>query len=401
MPVRTDAPREPDLTALLDATSETPLVRATTAPASTSAFASPADPPADPAADAAHLTQALSIGSSGSTIALSLGSARALMPGTPEAAELAAAVEEDRRAAAVGPRRRRRVAAWIVSVVLLLAAVGAGLSWWSTVGPGAYTAVPTGLAQATLDDATAALGAAGLAVEPVEAFSDDLPAGSVMAVDPGEGAKIRRDGTVTVTVSQGIEHFTVPAGLTGISVADSEAALKKAGFTQVSVTSDWNTTIPADTVMSVSVVEGTSLPHSAPIVLAVSKGPEPVTVPQVLLLNLEDATGRLDPLDLTVTTTEEYSETVPEGRVVSQSLDSGSQAHRGDQVTLVISLGKPFVEVPDVLLKPVAEAEQILEDLGFKVKVKYYMGIFGNEVRSQSEAPGTSLRMGSEITLNL
>ncbi|SDD02586.1 serine/threonine protein kinase [Sanguibacter gelidistatuariae] len=385
------APRpDPGVTALLDATDES-----STAGTSAAAPATHSDSASE------HLTQALSIGSSGSTIALSLGSARALMPGTAEAAEAAAGAEEARRVAAVGPRRRRRLVVWIISVALLLGALGGGAFWWFAAGPGAFTIVPAGLVEVPVSEATAALELAELSADPVDAFSDDVPAGTVISAAPGEGEKIRKDGTVALTVSQGIEHFTVPTGLTGISLTDSEAALKKNGFTQVSTTSDWNTTIPADTVMSVSVTEGASLPHNAPIVLAVSKGPEPVTVPQVSLLSLEDAGARLEPLDLTATTSEEYSESVPEGRVISQSVESGSQAHRGDQIALVISLGKPLVAVPDVLLKPVAEAQQILEDAGFEVKVKYYMGFFGNEVRSQSEAPGTQLRMGSKITLEL
>lgn len=399
-------PTDTGVTALLDATS------GPATPPDSSAVPRPADDTAVVTAAGAagssaspsssnNLTQALSVPSSGSTIALSLSSARALMPGTPEAAEAAATAEEERLAAAAGPRRRRRRALWIVVLVLLLAAAGGGTYWWFNAGPGAYTVVPTGLTGVPVADAEATLALAALSADPVEAFSDTVPAGDVISADPGEGDRISKDGSVTLTVSQGIEHFTVPTGLTGLPVTESVDALKAAGFTKVSTTSAWNTTIPADAVMSVSVAEGSSLPHNTPIVLDVSKGPEPVTVPQLSLLSLEDAKARLEPSDLTATVTEEYSETVPEGRVISQGLDSGSRAHRGDSVPVVVSLGQPFVEVPDVKLKPVAEAQQILEAAGFEVKVKYFMGIFGNEVRQQSEEPGTQLRKGSKITLEL
>ena len=394
-------PTDAGVTALLDATSEPATPSPATSPTAT---VRPSDAAAAETLDSSssdNLTQALSLPSSGSTIALSLGPARALMPGTPEAAEVAAAAEEARRAAAAGPRRRRRRALWIAVVVLLLSGAGGGTYWWFTTGPGAYTTVPAGLTGVPVADAQAALGVAELAADPVEAFSDTVPAGDVIRAEPGEGDRIGKDGTVTLTVSQGIEHFTVPTGLTGRPVAESLDALKTAGFTEVSTTSAWNTTIPADSVMSVSVAEGSSLPHNTPIVLDVSKGPEPVTVPQLSLLSLDDAQARLKPFDLTATVTEEHSETVPEGRVISQGLESGAQAHRGDSVPVVVSLGQPFVEVPDVTLKPVAEARQILEDAGFVVKVKYFMGVFGNEVRKQSEDPGTQLRKGAQITLEL
>ena len=394
-------PTDAGVTALLDATSETAAPETTPSVPRPTAEAPDTSASADDGTSSSNLTQALDLPSSGSTIALSLGPARALMPGTPEAAEVAAAAEEERLAATVGPRRRRRWALTIVVLALLLSAAGGGTYWWFNVGPGAYTTVPTGLTGVPVADAEAALALAALTADSVEAFSDTVPAGDVISAAPGEGERISKDGNVTLTVSQGIEHFTVPTGLTGLPVTESVEALKAVGFTDVSTTSAWNTTIPADTVMSVSVAEGSSLPHNTPIVLDVSKGPEPVTVPQLSKLSLDDAKARLEPYDLTPTVTEEYHESVPEGRVISQGLEAGSGAHRGDSVPVVVSLGQPFVTVPDVLLKPVAEARQILEDAGFEVKVKYFMGVFGDEVRKQSEEPGTQLRKGSKITLDL
>jgi beta-lactam-binding protein with PASTA domain len=136
-------------------------------------------------------------------------------------------------------------------------------------------------------------------------------------------------------------------------------------------------------------------------VLTVSKGPEPVTVPQLVPLSLEEATEQLAAIDISVVTTEEYSDTVPEGKVISQSIEQGTQAFRGDEATLVVSLGMPYVEVPSVITKPVAEARAELEAAGFKVDVSYWLGLFGNEVREQSAAPGSELRKGSTITLKL
>lgn len=363
-----------------------------------------------------NATQALNVGASGSTIALPLGTARSLIKGSTEAGTPAPSASTDGAAATAAetttstvsietpsptPRRHRRLVGWIVAVLLLLGALGGGTYWWFSSGPGSYTTVPEGLVDASAADAEATLKAAALDLESTEAFSDSVPAGVVIAAEPQSGEKVAKDGTVELTVSKGIEHFTVPAGLTGIAVAESEASLETAGFTAVGTELVWKTDVAEGVVMAVSEAEGALLPHSTPIVLTVSKGPEPVTVPQVQLLSLDDATQQLAPWDLTPVTVEEYSETVPEGSVISQSPEQGTDAHRGDEVTLTVSLGQPFVEVPDVLLKPVAEAQQILEDAGFTVKVNYYFGLFGNEVRNQSETPGAQLRKGSTITLDL
>jgi serine/threonine-protein kinase len=359
-----------------------------------------------------NATQALNVGASGSTIALPLGTARSLIKGSSEADVVAASgataspAEPTTSTASIEApapttRRRRRLVGWIVTVLLLLAAAAGGTYWWFSAGPGSYTTVPEGLVDVSAADAETTLTSAGLGLEPTEAFSDTVPSGVVIAAEPQSGEKVAKDGSVELTVSKGIEHFTVPTGLTGVAVAESEASLETAGFTAVGTKLVWDTVVAEGVVMAASEAEGALLPHSTPIVLTVSKGPEPVTVPQVQLLSLEDATQQLAPWDLTAVAVEEYSETVPEGSVISQSPEQGTDARRGDEVTLTVSLGRPFVEVPDVLLKPVAEAQQILEDAGFTVKVNYYFGLFGNEVRNQSEAAGTQLRKGSTITLDL
>lgn len=356
-----------------------------------------------------NATEALDIGASGSTIALPLGTARSQLTSSARADDRIATTTTPTTAPAPtgtvpdtsSPRRRRRVLLWITAVLLLLASLGGGTFWWFTTGPGSYTTVPEGLVDVPAADAEATLVAAALDLETREAFSDTVPAGVVIAAAPESGEKVAKDGSVELVVSKGIEHFAVPVGLTGVAVTESEQALESAGFTSVGAELVWDTTVPKDTVMAVSEAEGSLLPHSTPIVLTVSKGPEPVTIPQVQLLSLDDAIAQLEPWELTAATVEEYSDTVPEGSIISQSPEQGTGGHRGDTVTLTVSLGRPFVEVPDVLLKPVAEAQQILEDAGFTVKVNYYFGLFGNEVRSQSEAAGTQLRKGSQITLDL
>ncbi|PFG32925.1 Stk1 family PASTA domain-containing Ser/Thr kinase [Sanguibacter antarcticus] len=358
-----------------------------------------------------NATQALNVGASGSTIALPLGTARSIIKnssagGAPAAAPDSAADGTPTTSTVAlevpAPKRRRRgLVGAIITIVLLLAVLGGGSYWWFVFGPGNYTTVPEDLVEVSLADAESALTVAALGIESTEAFSDTVASGVVIAADPESGAKIAKDGTVELTVSKGIEHFTVPKDLTGIADTDSETALEAAGFTAVSTTLVWDTTVAEGTVMSISEAEGALLPHNTPIVLTVSKGPEPVTVPQVQLLSLDDATQQLAPWDLAPVTVEEYSETVPEGSVIAQSPEQGTAAHRGDEITLTVSLGRPFVEVPDVLLKPVAEAQKLLEDAGFVVKVNYYFGVFGNEVRSQSEDAGTQLRKGSTITLDL
>lgn len=383
-PAGTRGEESADISALLDATG---VVRVSS-PATSARAATTSTSRTDPASSSENLTQSLSHASSGSTIALSIGSGQISDENAPDEPP--------------APRRRRRALAWVLVLVLVLGGGGAaGTYWWYTAGPGHYTEVPAGLTSVPSDDAVATLTTAGLGADTSEAYSDTVPAGTVVDVRPAEGEQIPKDGTVELTVSLGIETFVVPAGLTNIAATDAEASLRATGFTQVTSEEQWSTDVPAGTVLSLSAAEGATLPHNEPIVLTVSKGPEPVTVPQLVPLSLEEATEQLAAIDISVVTTEEYSETVAEGKVISQSIEQGTQAFRGDEATLVVSLGMPYVEVPSVITKPVAEARAELEAAGFKVDVAYWLGLFGNEVREQSAAPGSELRKGSTITLKL
>ncbi len=74
----------------------------------------------------------------------------------------------------------------------------------------------------------------------------------------------------------------------------------------------------------------------------------------------EEITWDLDP-------TEEFSRTVPQGRVISQDPAAGDRLADGSTVHYVVSRGKPIVNVPDVSGMSQAEAERVLEERGLRV----------------------------------
>ncbi|HEY0216008.1 MAG TPA: Stk1 family PASTA domain-containing Ser/Thr kinase [Cellulomonas sp.] len=83
---------------------------------------------------------------------------------------------------------------------------------------------------ATLEVATSQLQGDGLVVDPQEAFSDTVPAGSVISQDPAGGSAGHRLDTVTLQVSKGPEMVDLPSIPYGSTVADATAALEAAGF---------------------------------------------------------------------------------------------------------------------------------------------------------------------------
>ncbi len=95
-------------------------------------------------------------------------------------------------------------------------------------GPAPVTIVS--VTGATLDAATSTLEGLGLAVTPVEAFSDEVEAGKVISQDPVGGTEGHRKDTVTLTVSKGPELVDLPNIPYGATLSDAQKALEDAGF---------------------------------------------------------------------------------------------------------------------------------------------------------------------------
>ncbi len=93
----------------------------------------------------------------------------------------------------------------------------------------------------------------------------------------------------------------------------------------------------------------------------------------------------------------EYSDSVNEGYVISQSIPEQSTVAIGSEIELVISSGKEPVEVPSVFGLSYEEAKQTLTDLGFVCTA------VGNntegQVVSMSVEPGSKLPKGTRIEL--
>ncbi|MGO1318520.1 MAG: PASTA domain-containing protein, partial [Cellulomonadaceae bacterium] len=330
-----------------------------------------------------HATQALTSPATGGTIALPMG--------------VGTEVAEDGRR----PRRRRRRFVVLAIVLALLGAlVGYGY-WWLNFGPGAYTNVPTGLVGSSADAASEALTSFGLGVTTDESFDDDVPAGDVISTDPAEGQRIPKEGAVELLVSLGVEHFAVPSDLVGQDLTAVTAALEGAGLTVGPAEKVYDDTVPAGVVMALSAEAGDQVPHNTPIVPTVSDGPAPVTVPQVVNSATDDAVASLEREGLKVTVEEEYSDTVPEGRVVRQSPGSGSAAKRTDTVTIVVSLGREPVAVPNVEGMTTQAAHEALEALELVPVDQFAWGGFLGQVRFQSVAAGEMVPKGTSVTLTI
>jgi beta-lactam-binding protein with PASTA domain/tRNA A-37 threonylcarbamoyl transferase component Bud32 len=181
----------------------------------------------------------------------------------------------------------------------------------------------------TREQAAAALEEAGLVPGPVsEAFSE-LPVGAVVRTDPEQGASLPPDTEVALLLSKGVEMLGVP-DVQGASRADAERAITQAGFTPT-VTDVFSEDVERGRVADQSPSSGRA-PRGSEVVLEVSKGPELVTVPDVVGQDRQAAQRALEAAGLTVRVT-----AIPgPGRVRSTDPEAGAQVRKGSRVTMYV-----------------------------------------------------------------
>ncbi|WP_347813791.1 Stk1 family PASTA domain-containing Ser/Thr kinase [Allobranchiibius sp. GilTou38] len=299
-----------------------------------------------------------------------------------------------------GTSRRRSARPFVLAVVgaLVLALIVAG-GWLFTAGPLGEEKVPdvVGRQQGA---ALAALHAHHLGSAVREVYSESVPKGAVVASEPGAGAQVRRIGSVTLQVSRGPERHEVPT-LVGNTQAQAQAALTAAHLALGTVGDGYSETVPAGRVISSNPAAGASLKRGTQVALVVSKGREPIAIPNVVGVSGSDATSTLNGLGFTVQQgTQQFSDTVAQGDVISQTPSTGT-GYRGDSVSLVISKGPELITVPDVTGQTSQKAKAALEALGLKVTINRFFGGLFNDVRASDPSPGTRVRKGSTVTLSV
>ncbi|MFC8568109.1 Stk1 family PASTA domain-containing Ser/Thr kinase [Streptomyces sp. NPDC057245] len=296
-----------------------------------------------------------------------------------------------------GPRLRRGPLV-VVAAVLLVLGLGTGI-WY--INSGQFTKVPALLSK-TEAQARDRLDEAGLDVGKVRhAHSDTVDRGRIISTDPGVGSRIRKNDSVSFTVSDGPNRVKLP-DLEGYRLDRARALLEDEGLQPGMVTKAFSEEVPTGFVVSTKPAANTTVRGGSAVALVVSKG-RPVDVPDVTGDDLDEARTELTEAGLKVKVAEERVNSEHDsGQVARQTPESGSKAAEGDTVTLTVSKGPEMVEVPDVVGDSVDAAKQKLQDAGFDVdEDRGLFGLFGDTVKEQSVEGGETAPKGSSIKITI
>jgi serine/threonine-protein kinase len=290
------------------------------------------------------------------------------------------------------PHRRHRWP-YVVAALLVAALLAAYAGWYLAVGR--YTGTPSviGLSKSA---AETKLKAAGLKARWLPSVYSDAIAVDLVALEkPSPGHDLRKGGTVSLALSLGQDH--VPS-VHGATVAAATAALIKAELKVGTQDNQYSDTVRKGHVIGTDPPAGAQISPGTAVTLIVSKGPAPVTMPDVSGKPADQANSILSALGLSPSDVPQFSDTVPAGTVISTSPPTGTTAHKGDVVQVYVSKGPQLYPVPDVRGDTVPQATQILEAAGFKVTVSQFPGGPGR-VLSQNPGAGSKAKRGATVHL--
>jgi beta-lactam-binding protein with PASTA domain len=257
----------------------------------------------------------------------------------------------------------------------------------------------------TLDAATQLLEADGFVVNPIPENSEEFEDGEVIRTDPPAGDLAEVGTTIDVYFSLGSERIAVPV-VVGLTLEEAERAIEEAGLVVGEIERRPDADFAEDVVIATSPVAGVEIGPSIPVDLIVSSGPEIIQLPDVVDQSERDATAQLTDLGLRVTVNEEFDVDVPDGNVIRTEPAAGTEVQSGDTILLVVSLGPPPVEVPDLTGLTEGQATQALNDLGLVIRVSNTTQPVADQgqdglVVDQIPGPGTTAERGDTVTVTL
>jgi len=259
------------------------------------------------------------------------------------------------------------------------------------------------------DEARQILEGAGFLVEVERRESSEPEEGFVLDQDPpggeGETAAVEPDAeTITLTVGSGPATAQVP-DLSGLGEDQAEDVLEEAGFRLGEVSEQPNDTVPEGQIFEQNPQAGVEVREGGTVNVVVSTGPELFPVPDVTGSSLAEAQATLEQAGFVLgSRTEEFSDDVEQGDIISQDPGAGEEFEAGTAVSVVVSAGPEEIVVPNVIGQDWIAAAETLQAEGLRVYQEARTAPSNepeNTVLSTDPAPGTEVEPGTAVRLTV
>ncbi|UZJ77209.1 Stk1 family PASTA domain-containing Ser/Thr kinase [Fictibacillus sp. KU28468] len=264
------------------------------------------------------------------------------------------------------PAKKKKKRWWLVLLILLLLLAGAGAAAF-VVMPGWFKVKDVSVPNVIHKDyeyGFERLAKLGFNVERKERYDEDVEQGKIIKQNPDPHSMVKEGSTVTLFVSKGFKKVDM-LDLTGMGEDAARDLLNERGYDSKNIE-----TIPVESeetpegeVVSQSPDKEEKVnPSEIQVILRVSTGPPSIQLENLSNSSKEDVEKYISQEGLRVNFTKEYSDTVEEGKVISQKPSPYTNVKKGSTVDVVISKGKK----PEPKPKPKPDDQ---EDITFNNKI--------------------------------
>ena len=212
------------------------------------------------------------------------------------------------------------------------------------------------------EDARILLASKNLMVGAVDGtYSDTVEKGKIVYQNPEQGTEVPENTPVSFVISKGSDTVVVP-DLRGDTQAEAKAKLERLGLKLGEVAYEHCDEAYKDKILSQSADPGDKLKLESKVDIIIGLGPEPklmIEVPSLIGKTMAAASKELRDAGFVLGDVgEDYSETIPQGRIISQSPAEGTKQEEGSFIDIIVSKGQdPALHTTEDTMPPVQPTE--------------------------------------------
>ncbi|HFI0134501.1 TPA: Stk1 family PASTA domain-containing Ser/Thr kinase [Streptococcus suis] len=291
------------------------------------------------------------------------------------------------------PKHRIRTRYKVLAGAILLTVIAIVLIFFNS--PRTVT-VPDVVGQ-TRDKAVEMIEVSGLEVGSItEEATNEVAEGTVVRTKPGARTSRRQGSKIDIVVASAA-LVSIP-DLNGMDSETAKQELENLGL-KVTVKEEYSESVGKGLVIKTNPQANASVEKDSSVTLYVSNGVAPQLVPDVVGKTQDSASQILQASGFYVgTITQEYSDSVESGHVISTDPIAHTELEKGSAISLVVSKGKAIV-MPDLTSGQLtySEASSHLQALGVKVaniekqEDRSYYSTTSDIVVSQYPAAGSTI----------
>ena len=263
--------------------------------------------------------------------------------------------------------KTKRKKKWWILLLVLLALLGIGSAVLFASGGRGEVTIPdvSGQSEASARE-TLTQARLKVATNTEEIADDTIEEGNVVKTDPASGTTVKQNREVTLYISTGKKKVQLD-DYTDMSYDEARKQLLELGFSssRIKKEEEFSDEITSGNIISQSEDEGTEVdPISDTITFTVSKGTQP-TMSDYTGQNYETVVSILRTNGYTnISATNDYSDTVPVGAIISQSPNFGEPLTATTFISFVVSQGPNAKTLNDISGYTKSDAQSYLSSIG-------------------------------------